>query len=124
MKKKLYMLGGFISLGLGYIGVLLPFIPTVPFLLLAAICFGNSSEKLDAWFKSTKIYKNNLETYVKGEGMTLKTKIKIISMVTLLMGFGFYMMSGTIPGRIVISIVWILHVLYFGFRVKTIKEEK
>lgn len=38
--------------------------------MLAAINFAKSSKKLDSWFKGTKLYKDNLETYVKGQGMT------------------------------------------------------
>ena len=47
MKKILYILIGCISLGLGIIGVILPILPTVPFVLLAAFCFARSSERLD-----------------------------------------------------------------------------
>lgn len=53
MKKILYILIGCISLGLGIIGVILPILPTVPFMLLAAFCFAKSSERLDGWFKNT-----------------------------------------------------------------------
>lgn len=88
-KKILYISLGVLSLGLGALGAVLPLLPAFPFLMLAAFCFGRSSEKLDRWFKSTKLYQNNLETYVKGQGMTWKTKIRVMVTVTLLMSFGF-----------------------------------
>ncbi len=122
LKKTIYVVLGCISLGLGAIGTVLPILPTVPFLLLSAFCFSRSSEKLDNWFKSTNLYKNNLESYVKGQGMTKKAKIKILTTVTLLMGFGFYMMKNTPVGRTVLAIVWVLHVLYFLFGVKNYEE--
>lgn len=56
MRKILYIMIGCISLGLGIIGVILPILPTVPFVLLAAFCFAKSSERLDGWFKNTKLY--------------------------------------------------------------------
>ena len=69
-----YISLGCISLALGAVGTVVPLLPAVPFLLLAAFCFGKSSERLHRWFTGTSLYKNNLETYVKGEGMTRKTK--------------------------------------------------
>ena len=75
---------GCIGVGLGAVGAVVPMLPAFPFLMLAVVCFAKSSEKLDKWFKGTKLYKNNLETYVKGQGMTKKTKIKIMITVTLL----------------------------------------
>ena len=92
-----------------------------PFLLLAAFCFARSSERLHSWFTRTKLYKNNLESYVKGRGMTRKTKIKIMVTVTLLMSIGFIMMDQVLAGRVVLTCVWLFHILYFLFGVKTIK---
>lgn len=119
MKKIILIIIGILSLILGFIGTVLPILPTVPFLLLSACCFGKSSEKLNTWFKSTKIYKNNLESYVKGNGMSKATKIKTLSLVTLLMGTGFYFMGNVPIGRVILAIVWIFHVVYFLFFVKT-----
>lgn len=119
MKKIILIIIGILSLILGFIGTVLPILPTVPFLLLSACCFGKSSEKLNTWFKSTKIYKNNLESYVKGNGMSKATKIKTLSLVTLLMGTGFYFMGNVPIGRGILAIVWIFHVVYFLFFVKT-----
>lgn len=121
MKKIAYIIIGCIGVGLGAVGAVVPLIPAFPFLLLAAFCFGKSSEKLNNWFINTKLYKNNLESYVKGEGMTRKTKIRIMITVTLLMSIGFIMMSRVPVGRIVLACVWLFHILYFTFGVTTIK---
>lgn len=121
IKKIVYIVLGCIGVGLGAIGAVLPFLPAFPFLLLAAFCFAKSSKKLNNWFINTKLYKNNLETYVKGQGMTWKTKIRIMITVTILMGFGFIMMSNVPVGRIVLSCVWVFHIIYFIFFVKTYK---
>ena len=118
MKKILYILIGCISLGLGIIGVILPILPTVPFVLLAAFCFARSSERLDGWFKNTKLYReNNIKN-----GMTKQAKIRIMCSVTLLMSVGFIMMGlrGIVVGDIVLLIVWIFHMAYFTFGVKTV----
>ena len=122
MKKMLYVILGCIGVGLGAVGAVLPMLPAFPFLMLAAFCFARSSEKLDRWFKGTKLYKDNLEDYVAGRGMTWKTKIRIMITVTLLMSIGFIMMGtkGIVVGCVVLGFVWLFHILYFCFGVKTI----
>lgn len=122
IKKLLYIILGCIGLGLGAVGAVVPLLPAFPFLLLAALCFARSSQRLHKWFIGTKLYKNNLETYVKGEGMTKKTKIRIMITVTILMSIGFAMMGAVPVGRIVLAGVWLFHILYFVFGVKTIKK--
>lgn len=123
MKKILFLIGGCIGVGLGAIGAILPVLPTFPFLMLAAYCFARSSEKLDTWFKNTKLYQENLADYVAGRGMTKKAKCRIMITVTLLMSIGFFMMGmkGIVTGCIVLGCIWVLHVIYFIFGVKTIE---
>lgn len=90
---------------------------------MTAYCFARSSERLNAWFKGTKLYKNHLESFVKKEGMKVSTKVSIIACVTLLMGVGFFLMARKniwIPCGI-LAAVWLAHIWYFVFRVKTIK---
>lgn len=120
MKKILYIILGCIGVGLGAVGAVLPMLPAFPFLLLAAFCFARSSEKLHTWFVSTKLYRDNLADYIAGRGMTRKTKIRIMVTVTLLMSVGFLMMHAVPLGRIVLACVWLFHILYFLFGVKTI----
>ena len=68
--------------------------------------------------------KENLEEYVAGKGMRKQAKIRIMCTVTLLMSTGFILMSakGVFTGCMVLGCVWILHILYFTFKVKTIPE--
>lgn len=120
LKKTLFIILGCIGVGLGAVGAVLPLLPSFPFLLLAAFCFGKSSERLHNWFIGTKLYKNNLESYVQGKGMTWRTKIRIMVMVTLLMTIGFIMMHRVPVGRAILAGVWVFHVIYFVFGVKTI----
>ena len=124
MKKILHVILGCFSVTLGAVGAVLPILPTVPFLLLAAYCFARSSQRLETWFKNTKLYKDNLEDYVAGKGMSRKAKMRIMCTVTLLMSIGCILMStkGILTGCMVLGCVWILHILYFTFKVKTITE--
>lgn len=105
---------------------MLPVLPTFPFLLLAAFSFAKSSERLHTWFINTKLYKKNLESYVAGKGMTWTTKIRVMITVTLLMGFGFTLMllkSIYVP-CIILACVWMFHIVYFIWGVKTYKPEE
>ena len=88
IKRGLLIVIGCIGVVFGAIGAILPLIPAFPFLLLATICFTKSSKRLNDWFVSTKLYKSNLESFVNGKGMTWKTKIRIMILVTILMTVG------------------------------------
>lgn len=123
IKKAFFVVLGCLSLGLGALGAVLPLLPAFPFLMLAAFCFAKSSEKLHNWFISTKLYKKNLESFVQGKGMTVRTKIRIMVTVTILMSIGFVMMHAVPVGRIILGFVWLFHVLYFIFGIKTLKVE-
>jgi len=125
VKQIVFIVLGCICLALGTVGVFLPVLPTTPFYLLTVFFFANSSQKLHDWFVGTKLYKKHLESFVQKKGMTRRTKISILASVTLLMGFGFFMMArkGIWIPCFILAAVWLAHLLYFIFGVKTIKEE-
>lgn len=121
LKKALWIILGCVSLALGAVGAVLPLLPSFPFLLLAAVSFAKSSEKLSRWFTSTKLYQDNLESYVNGQGMSKAAKRRIMLTVTLLMAIGFAVMLRKqiyIP-CIILAAVWLAHVVYFTLIVKT-----
>ena len=122
IKRIIFLTIGFLSLGLGCIGIALPVLPTVPFFLLTVFCFANSSKKLHDWFVGTKIYKKHLDSFVRKKGMTRSTKLGILIPVTILMGTGFVMMfikEIYVPCAI-LAVVWICHIIYFVWGVKTL----
>lgn len=124
LKKIFWIVLGYIGVGLGAAGAVLPLLPAFPFLLLAAFCFTKSSERLHTWFINTKLYKKNLESYVQGKGMTQATKLRIMITVTTLMGIGFTIMiiKAVYVPCIILACVWAFHIVYFTFGVKTLKE--
>lgn len=126
MKKTIFIVLGTICLALGTIGVFIPVLPTVPFYLATVFFYSQSSERLHKWFLSTQLYKNHLQSYVEKKGMLRKTKLGIIMTVTLLMSFGFFMMArkGIWIPCIILAIVWLGHIVYFVFGVKTIDESQ
>ena len=122
MKKILYIILGCVSVCMGAVGAIVPVLPTFPFMMLAAFCFARSSERLDRWFKNTKLYKDNLADFAAGKGMTKRAKVRIMITVTLFMSVGFVMMglNGIVTGCVVLGLVWVFHVIYFIFGIKTI----
>ena len=123
--KILWTLLGCVGLALGAVGAVLPMLPAFPFLLLAAFSFARSSPRLHRWFIGTQLYQKNLKSYVQGHGMTRAAKRRVMLTVTALMGFGFLMMFRKalyLPCGI-LAAVWLFHILYFRFGVKTCGEE-
>lgn len=123
LRKAIYIILGCIGLILGAVGVIVPMLPAFPFLLLAAFGFARGSERLHSWFISTRVYKNNLETYVRGQGMTRRTKHRIIASVTVLILISMSILAICELYWVwsILIAVWAFHILYFVFGVKTLE---
>lgn len=119
--KVIYVIFAFLFLIIGSIGVVLPVLPTTPFLLLASFFFVKGSERFNKWFLSTKLYKNNLESFVKSRAMTFKTKAKILSFASTMLIIAAYIVNNT-HGKIAIIFIIIFKYYYFIFNIKTIDK--
>lgn len=121
--RILFIILGFIFVGIGVIGIAVPILPTTPFLLLASFFFAKGSKKFHDWFMSTKLYKKHLESFVKSRAMTLKSKLSILLPVSAMLIITFIFVNN-LHARILLVILFIGKYLYFFTRIKTIKEDK
>ena len=106
--KIIFTILGLICVGLGAVGIIIPVLPTVPFLLAATVLFAKGSEKFSKWFSGTKLYKNNLDSF-----------IKILIVASIMLIAAFFICSSP-AGKIVIAIVFVLKYYYFLVRIKTL----
>ena len=124
LKQVIFLIIGCLSLALGCVGIVLPILPTVPFFLVTVFCVANSSQRLHDWFIGTQMYNKHLDSFVKKKGMTVRTKAGILVPVTLLMAVGFFLMlrKELVVPCVILAVIWVCHVVYFSFGVKTITE--
>ena len=121
--KIIYVILGFVSMGLGIVGSFLPGLPTVPFLLLASFFFARGSERFHRWFTQTKIYKNYLEDFEKNRSMTLKVKIGLLCLSSTMIAFPIFFVKNNYLRLALIPVV-IFKYYYFIFCIKTSKLDK
>lgn len=121
VKKGLLVTVGLLSMAIGLIGVILPILPTTPFLLLASVCFVKGSERFDAWFKGTTLYKKHLETFVKSKKMTLKQKWTILLFADFMLLFPIILID-SLHMRLFLILLIICKFYYFFFKIETIKN--
>lgn len=121
--RVLLIIAGFISLGLGCIGVILPIIPTAPFLLLTSLCFVKSSEKFNNWFLNSKIYKKHLETFAKNKVMTVQGELTLLLFVSLMLLTSMYFINKPVM-TIVFTCLIFFKYLYFVICVRPISKHE
>ena len=122
LKKFLYLSFGIIFMILGSIGVVIPVLPTTPFLLLASYCFVKGSDKFNEWFISTKLYKKYLESFIKERAMTMKKKLTILLTADCMLLISIILIK-SIHVRIFLVLLIIYKLYYFMFKIRTIEEK-
>lgn len=121
--RILFIVLGFIFLGVGAVGIVVPILPTTPFLLLASFFFAKGSKRFHDWFLSTKLYKKYLESFLKSRAMTLKGKLTILIPVSCMLIITFILVDN-IYARIVLVILFISKYVYFFTQIRTVSDEE
>ena len=88
--KVIYLSLGFVSLGLGILGIPLPILHTTPFLLLAIACFARSSKRFEKWLYQTKLYQSYVADFRETKSIAKERKKKIIIQIYVLMGISIF----------------------------------
>ena len=124
LKKKLYIAFGFLAVALAIIGVFIPGLPTVPFLLVALFCFERSSKKYHDMIMNNKYFGPVLQDYYSGKGLTSSVKIKAISFLSCGVAFSIYKIQN-LHVRIALAVVWLavaIHIILL--KTKKTKNKK
>jgi uncharacterized membrane protein YbaN (DUF454 family) len=103
--KTLWFIAGTICVVLGAIGIVLPILPTTPFLLAAAACYYKSSEKMHSWLLNNKWFGEYIRNYTEGKGLTRKTKITALTVlwITIILSTVF-MLHRLLPAQLVLPL--------------------
>ena len=117
--RIVWLLIVFLAMGLGAVGVVLPVLPTTPFLLLASFCLAKGSARFHRWFTGTKLYKKHLESFVENRTMTLKTKFSLLIPASCMLLLAFLAMQN-VYGRVFIIFLILFKYVYFFTRIRTV----
>ena len=97
VKRAFYFIAGTVFIVLGGAGVLLPVLPTTPFLLLSAACYFRSSERMHRWMLNNRWFGNYLKNYAEGRGISLRAKLFAIFLLWMLICYSvFFAVNNTI----------------------------
>ena len=113
-RKWLLITGGFVSLGLGILGIFIPLLPTTPFFLLATACFIRSSDRLYRWLITHKLFGAYLRNYREQRAMTRRAKVLTLLLLWAGIGFAILQMAGQTVVQIVLPLIAVsvtLHLL-------------
>lgn len=120
MKNILFFILGFILLGIGIAGIVLPLLPGGPFILLASLCFAKGSKRIDRWFRNTAIYDKYVEGFRQNRGMTIKEKIRINLIADFFILFSIFYIDILVVQILLVGLALYKH-YYFIKKIKTIK---
>ena len=103
IKKRLLFVAGTLFTAIGIIGIIVPILPTTPFLLLAAACYLRSSERFYRRLLNHRLLGKYIGDYLAGRGMPLKTKIFTLLLLWVAIAISIYAGPQNLVVRIVLG---------------------
>jgi len=113
---------GSICVGLGILGVILPLLPTTPFLLLAAACYANSSERFYVWLLTNRIFGQYIRDWRENRGIPLGTKIWVIAIMVGTMSVTAVFFVPLMPVRILLITIAVSVSIYIWRQPTKVEE--
>jgi Uncharacterized protein conserved in bacteria len=127
MKKSLYIIIGIVAVILGLIGIVVPGLPTTPFILLASYLFYQSSDKLHSKLNESFLGKY-IKRYADKQGVPLRTKVTTIILMWSMISISVFILIPNITTKIIVAILGVIGTMCIVFFVpnekKTLQEEK
>lgn len=121
MLRLLLIAAGWLSLALGIVGVVVPLLPTTPFVLLAAACFARSSERFHHWLLGHRFFGPIIQGYLDGSGIPRRAKVTAVSMALLTLPPSTVLLVPSRPVQVALFLLAALLVIYL-MRLPTRKE--
>jgi len=121
--KVIFVTLGFIAVGIGAIGAVLPVLPTTPFLLLGSYFLAKGSDRFNDWLKGTKLYKDNLESFERNRSMTRRTKTYLMTLSSSMIWLSIFMVDKPYL-KAMLVVIDLFKFYYFIFRIKTEEREE
>lgn len=81
MTRLVLLATGWLAVGLGALGIVLPLLPTTPFVLLAAVCFARSSRRSHRWLLASPLLGPTLADWQAGRGITVAAKVTALALL-------------------------------------------
>ena len=120
--RILWLVLGLVCVGLGTIGIVLPILPTTPFLLAAAACFCKSSTRLYNWLIGNKWFGEYIRNYKEGKGIPMKTKIIALIVLWATIGVSnIFILSQLLPSSLVLPMQLIMLAIATGVSVHILR---
>ena len=121
--RVLFILLGSVAVILGTIGVVVPGLPTTPFVLLASWCFYKSSPRLQAWLLQSFLGKY-IRDYKEKGGLTTRKRLYIIALMATMVSVSiiFFIPNRTVD--IIVGVAGLIGCIVVGFVVPKAKEKE
>ncbi len=121
--KALFITLGTISLILGFVGIVVPGLPTTPFLLLTSVLYLKGSNSLYSKVVSNKLIGSYIVQYYNNKGMLIRQKIFAISLMSIMITFSCFLFIKTIPIKLLVIAIGIIGAIVMTFIVPTVKHK-
>ena len=120
--RALWLIAGMICLVLGAIGMVLPILPTTPFLLASAACFCKSSSRMYNWLLNNKWFGEYIRNYKEGRGLPMKTKITALTVLWITIGFStVFLLNRLLPPQLVLPMQLIMLAVAIGVSIHILR---